>query len=393
MTEHYDVAIVGGAVMGSSTAHFLAENPDFDGRVIVLEKDSSYSRAASSRSTSGFRQQFSSPVNILLSRYSAEFIKSANIMLRVDGQSPGLDIFEHGYLYLGGTDMVDAFVANNEIQRGMGASVRLLDRDELRKVYPWLNVDDVEIGSLGESGEGWFDGYMLMNAFRRSAQHRGVTYLYQEVCSLERQPRGEFGLTLADGTRMTADRVVNCAGTGAPAIATMLGLSVPVSIAKQNVFNFESPLKVDRMPYVFTPDGLFCRPEGGGYIAGTGIETDDTDVDPADMEADCSLFDTEVWPRLAFRVSAFEEARFKGGWAGHYDMSNFDHNPFIGAIDQIPNFYLASGFSGHGIMQSPGVGLSLSELIIYGGYRTLDLSPLGFDRIALGRPMFERIQY
>lgn len=393
MTEHYDVAIIGGAVMGSATAFFLTHNPDFDGRVIVLEKDSSFANAASARSTSGFRQQFSSPVNIRLSRFSAGFIKDANVLLRAGDESPGIDVSENGYLFLGDTRHVNAFVANCKMQNELGAQTRLLDTAELARRFPWLNVDDVAIGSFGESGEGWFDGYLLMTAFRRRARDAGAVYRYQGVNGLERLSDARFALTLADGSRITADRVIDTAGTGAPAIAAMLGIDVPVSIAKQNVFTFESPFQTENMPYIFTPDGLFCRPEGAGYIAGTGIKPGDTNVAPDDLEPDYDLFDAEVWPLLAHRVGAFESVRFKGGWAGHYDMSNFDHNPFIGAIPGVDGFYLASGFSGHGIMQAPGVGTALSELLLYGEYRSIDLSELGFDRIARGDRKVETIQY
>ncbi len=286
-----------------------------------------------------------------------------------------------------------AFERNNAIQRGLGVDVALLDPAELAARFPWLALDDVAIGSLGLSGEGWFDGYLLMHAFRRRARHNGVDYRLAEVVGLEATGDGGFGIALDDGGRVRCGLVVDTAGTSAAKIAAMIGIEVPVRPLKQSVFAFASPWKQDRMPYVFTPDGVFVRPDGSDYIAGIGIEDDAPFEDEPDFEPDHGLFEDPLWPRLAARIAGFENLRLKSAWAGHYDMSLFDHNPFIGAVDGAPNFFLATGFSGHGIMQSPGVGRGLSELIVHGRYTTLDLSDLAFSRIAEGRQLRETIQY
>ena len=144
------------------------------------------------------------------------------------------------------------------------------------------------------------------------------------------------------------------------------------------------------MPYVFTPDRLFFRPEGSSYIAGLGISDHE---EMTDAEVDYGLFEEEVWPKLAFRVSGFEEARLRSAWAGHYDMILFDHNAFVGCVPGLAGFYLANGFSGHGLMHAPGIGRGLCELVVYGEYRTLDLSELSVSRIAAGAPISESIQY
>lgn len=391
--DRYDVVIIGGAVMGSATAFFLSHEQKLDGRILVLEKDNTYENAASSRSTSGFRQQFSTPTNIKLARFSADFIKDANSLLGSPGDEPGIPVTEAGYLYLGPASMVDAFVENHRVQRALGVDVALLDKAALSRRFPWLNVDDVAVGSLGLNGEGWLDGYLLMNAFRRKARNTGVEYRYREVTNLQRMENGQYRISLDDGSAVAAEHVVNTAGTFAPTLARMVGIALPVTAAKQNVFSFESEFRCDGMPYLFTPDGLFCRPEGKGFIAGIGIKEEDNDVALSDMTVDYAMFDEAVWPRLAYRVAAFESVRFKSAWAGHYDMSRFDHNPFIGTVSGVPNFYLASGFSGHGLMQSPGVGRALAELIAHGSYQTLDLSELAFARLQQNAPVHERIQY
>ena len=388
---HHDVVIVGGAVMGSAVAYFLSAEPDFDGSIAVVEKDRSFQFAASSRSTSGFRQQFSTEVNIRLSGWSARFLADAGNHLALDDDRPEIGICERGYLYLGAPDQVATFEANNQLQRALGVDALLLTPAELAARFPWLTVDDVAIGSLGLAGEGWFDGYSLMAAFARKARAAGVEYRFAEVVRID--AARDFTVGLADGSTITAGRVVLCAGTATVALAAQLGIDLPIHAVKQLVFPFSSPFAALDMPYVFAPDGLFCRPDGRDFIAGIGIAAEDENVALDDFDVDHRRFDDAVWPRLARRVQGFEEARPRGGWAGHYDVSLFDHNPFVGAIDAVPGLYLAAGFSGHGMMQSPGIGHAMAELITHGRFRTLDLAELGFDRIAASRPVFEGIQY
>lgn len=302
MTETCDIAIIGGGLMGSATAYFLASNPDFQGRIRVLERDRSYRQSASALSTSGFRQQFSTPVNIRLSQYSIDFIRQADECLSVSGDSPGITPVEAGYLYLGGPESVGAFTENNTLQRALGVDAILLDSAELQKRFPWLNVDDVAIGSLGISGEGWMDGYLFMNAFRRKAQSLGVTYCYEAVASLQVKDGGGYRLGLANGKVLEAQRVVVTAGTHSPQILQMVGVELPVAPVKQTVFTFESPFQTEAAPFIFTPDGLFFRPEGKEYLVGRGIGKQPLPVEHADFSVDYSVFDEFIWPRLAYRV-------------------------------------------------------------------------------------------
>ena len=391
--ERYDAVIIGGGLMGCSTAYFLARNPDFQGRVLVLERDRSYQQSASALSTSGFRHQFSPPVNNKLSQFSIEFIREANQQLALADESPGIEPVEAGYLYLGDVDAVPAFAANNKLQRSLGVDAVLLEPAELRTRLPWLNLEDVAIGSLGLSGEGWMDAYLFMTALGRKAQQLGVSFCYEEVTSLAVSDAGNFTIGLASGKQIEASHVVNTAGTRAPMLARMLGVELPVEAVKQTVYLFDSPFDCGKSPFIFTPDGLFFRREGSGYIAGLGIGRDPKAVSLNDFEVDFDQFVKELWPKLAFRAKPFEELRLRSGWAGHYDKSMFDRNPFIGPVPGVDNFYLASGFSGHGMMQSPGVGCALSELITYGRYRSLNLSELGIERLKSDRTNVERIQY
>lgn len=390
MEDSADVVVIGGAVIGSAAAWALSVNPDFRGRVVVLEKDRSYGRAASSLSTSGVRQQFSSAVNVELSKYTVAFLEEADLHLGTDGEPAGVVFHQNGYLYLGGPEAVDSFEQNNRLQRSLGVDVRLLSKESLGKRFPWLTLDDVEVGSFIGQGEGWLDGYVLMNAFKRRARKGGVEYRYVEAVELLRDDDRIAGVRCSDGTQIAAAHVINAAGAGGREVAGMAGVDLPVRNVKQMVFAFESPFSCRDMPYTFAPDRLFFRPEGGSYVAGLGISDYE---EMTDAEVDYGLFEEAVWPKLAFRISGFEDARLRSAWAGHYDMSLFDHNAFVGTVPGLRGFYLANGFSGHGLMHAPGIGRALSELIVYGAYRTLDLSELSVSRIRAGTPVRENIQY
>ncbi len=392
MRKTADVVVIGGAVMGSAVACALSENRDFSGRVVVLEKDRSYERAASALSTSGVRQQFSSAVNVKLSQYTVEFLKDVDLHLGTADGPSGVVFHENGYLYLGGADAVGAFEENNSLQRSLGVDARLLGRPELARRFPWMTLDDVEVGSFVGPGEGWLDGYVLLGAFKRRARQNGVEYRYVEAVGLERENGRVTGVRCSDGVTLAARHVVNAAGAAGRVVAGMAGLDLPIRNVTQMVFAFESPFRAGDMPYTFTADRLFVRPEGRDYIAGLGIGGDHGNEDGS-LDVDYGMFESEIWPRLAFRVSGFEEARMKGAWAGHYDMNLFDHNAVVGKVPGLDGFYLANGFSGHGLMHSPGIGRGLSELIAYGEYRSLDLSALAYDRIAANRPVRENIQY
>src|ERR1700722_2061596 len=176
MSETFDVIIGGGAVMGSSTAYHLAAHPGFSGRILVVEKDATYQRAASSLSLSSIRQQFSSRINIKVGLYGASFLRRARDVLAVDGVEPDLSFRENGYLYLASQAGAPILAENNVIQRAEGADIVLLDPAALAERFPFLNVDDIAMGAWGRTNEGWFDGYTLMQGFRRKARSLGVVY-------------------------------------------------------------------------------------------------------------------------------------------------------------------------------------------------------------------------
>lgn len=385
-----DVAIIGGAVIGSSVAYHLAMRDDFKGSIAVFEKDPSYQKCASALSAASIRQQFSSAVNIEISLYGIEFLRDIGERLQVDGDKPRIDLMEGGYLFLATPDKRRILEDNHALQQKMKADIGFLDADALKAKFPWLNTEDLSAGCHGLTGEGWFDGYGLMQAFRKKARALGVPYEPYEVVHLEKIIGGSWLMTLANGEQVEAGVVVNAAGaSGGAQLCMEAGFDAPIHTRKRMIFTFECREPVPNLPLLIDPNGTYVRPEGHAFICGSSPDPEN-DPDCFDFDVDYSFFEDHLWPTLARRIPAFEAIKPGAAWAGHYDMNLFDHNAFVGPVPGIEDFYVAVGFSGHGLQQSPAVGRGLAEHIVTGRYETLDLSDLGVDRLVHNRPLIEQ---
>ena len=373
-----DVVVIGGGVMGSSVAYQLKSDPAFSGSVTVIERDPTYATASSALSASSIRQQFSTPLNIHLSRFGIGFLRRAHELLGVD-----LGLKEPGYLFLASPAGEPVLRANHAIQKGEGCAVELLDPAALRSRFPWISDEGVVLASHGIANEGWFDGPALMQAFRRKARELGATYVADEVVSF-----GEGGATLKQGGRLEARTIVLAAGPWSGAVAARSGIALPVEPRRRSVFVFDVREAPGLTPLTIDPSGTWFRPEGRFYIGGT-TPADGNDPAAAPLEVQHDEWDEMVWPVLAGRVPAFEAAKVVNSWAGHYEYNTFDQNGIVGRHPERENLIFATGFSGHGIQQSPAVGRAVAELIVHGSYRTLDLSPFGYERIPARRPIRE----
>jgi FAD-dependent oxidoreductase domain-containing protein 1 len=383
------VLIIGGGVIGSAIASFVLRDRAFAGRVTVIERDPSYARASSALSASSIRQQFTTPANIALSRFGIQFLREIGDRLQVDGERPDVGLVEPGYLYLATPDRASGLARNHALQRAQGVDVALLDPAAMASRFPWLTVGDLACGVLGLTGEGWFDGYSVMQAFRRHARALGARYLHAEAVGFDVRSDSVRAVLLSDGTRIEGDEFVNAAGPWAATIANWLDIALPVRARRRCVFAFACPTPLPRCPLVIDPSGLWFRPEGEQrFICGIS-PPEGNDPDDAPLDVDHHLFDEVLWPSLAHRVPAFEAVRVTGAWAGYYEYNTFDQNAIVGRHPQFGNFVFANGFSGHGMQQAPGVGRGVAELLVHGGYRTLDLSPFAFERIAAERPLVE----
>lgn len=386
------VVIIGGGAVGSATAHFLKTLAP-DCTVTVIERDPSYAQASSALSASSIRQQFSSAINIELSRFGLRFLCEFGQRLAVDGQAPVIDFCEGGYLYLATPAGQAVLRENHGLQRTLGADVALLEPAALRQRFDWLNTDGIALGSLGLSGEGWFDGYTLLQALRRKAISQGARYLAAEAAGLDSHAsdgvRRVHAVRLADGQALACTHVVNAAGCWARAVADWVGIELPVVGKARTVFCVRCPTALPGCPLLIDPSGIWLRPEGQSFLIGfTPPAAQDADFAP--LEPDHDAFERLIWPTLAERIPAFEALRVQSAWAGYYEMNEFDHNAIVGLHPACDNLYFANGFSGHGLQHSPAAGRGLAELILTGAWRSINLDPLGFSRIIDGRPLVEK---
>ena len=388
MREQFDVVIVGGAIVGSAVAYFLAQCTDFVGRVLVVERDMSFRDCATTRSLASIRHQFSTPENVQMSMFGTSFLREAAQLLEVDGVGPDVAFRESGYLFLATAQGQAVLGSNHEVQRAVGAQVQLLSPVQLGLRFPWLNHQDLAAGSLGLAGEGWLDAHALMHGLRRKAVALGVQVVQAEVVDVVVLHGRVQAVVLSDGRQVNCAWLFNAAGTGATALAAMAGLALPVQARKRCVFHFTSPAQLPRCPLVIDPTGLYFRPEGDGFLCGVA-PGEHEDPESRDFEVPLGWFEDRLWPALAHRVPGFEAARLRSAWAGHYDVNLLDHNAILGPHPALPNLLFANGFSGHGVQQAPAVGRALAEWVVWGGFRTLDLSALGWQRVLENRPLRE----
>ncbi len=385
--DHIDVAIVGGGIVGSSTAYFL-KKLGHKGRIAIFEQDPTFKQSCTALSWGGIRQQFSTPENIRLSQFGLQFIRNLKTEF---GPEAEISFREQGYLVMATEAGVPVLEENLALQQSMGADTILMRNNELAMRFPHINFEGIAAATFGSRNEGWFDPYSLMNIVRKAAIAKGVEFIPAKVTAIE--SGGEVrNITLATGEKFTVSHLVNAAGTGAGAIAAMAGIDLPVSAAKRYVFVVDCPDAPDSLrkgPLTFDVTGEYFRPEGRNFIWGF-TPTDDEDPKVKDWEMDDSWFESRVWPQLAMRVPAFETVKQVGSWVGHYDYNWFDQNGIIGQHPAMKNFYFANGYSGHGIQQGPASGNAIAELICYGEYRAIDLKRMGYERLQRNEPLFEK---
>ncbi len=387
----YDVVIIGGAMMGSSVAWWLSHSPDFQGRILVVERDPTYAQCSTAHTNSCIRQQFSEALNVRISQFTAEFIKNLRANMGGDLRVDDLSIQEFGYLYLADSEpKANALRAAQVMQNGLGARTRIMTKHDLARDFPFYQLDDILLGSHGTRDEGYWDGGALFDWFRRTAVAAGVEYVNAEVTGIEATQAQVTSVALSSGRTLSCGHLVNAAGPRANHVAQLAGLDIPVEPRKRFtwVVKAEHPLDHE-LPLTIDPSGVHIRQDGPEtYMIGARPGPDPA-VDPADFHMDHSLWETHVWPIVATRIPQFEALRIVTEWAGHYAYNTLDQNAILGPHSEVRNFYFINGFSGHGLQQAPAMGRGLAELITTGRFQTLDLSPFGYDRIAAHRPFGE----
>uniref|UniRef100_A0A182X2Y4 FAD dependent oxidoreductase domain-containing protein n=1 Tax=Anopheles quadriannulatus TaxID=34691 RepID=A0A182X2Y4_ANOQN len=415
--SHCDVLVIGGGGVGSSIAYWLKKRARQGLNVVVLEKDATYAQASTCLSVGGLRQQFSIVENIQMSLYGADFMRNSRDYL---GDDVDLNFTPHGYLLLASEAGAEQLEQNSKLQCALGAKNELLTAKRLKERFPWMNTEGIALGCHGLEKEGWFDPWALLSGFRKRAIEYGAHYVEGEMVGFGfRQQPDILAEGIEEGSYEGIDRAfvkmkdgemreikfaiaIIAAGAQSGAIAKMarigtgkgmLSIPLPVEPRKRYVYVFQcendqgpginTPLTIDPSGTYFRRDGL-----GGNYLGGKSpLPEEEPPVD--NLDVDHTFFDKTVWPNLAQMVPAFEAIKVKNAWAGYYEFNTFDENGIVGPHPYYNNLYIATGFSGHGIQQTPAVGRAVSEMIIDGGFRTVDLTRFGFDRIIVDQPMYE----
>lgn len=382
----YDVVIIGGALFGGSTAyHLLSRDPSL--RVCVVERDPTYEASPSALSMAGIRLLFSQPENLLMSRYGHEFYSDFGALTKVGDDEIPLHFWKQGYLFVANTpEQARDMEANFRYQTDMGVEAELLSPAEIPRRFPSMSDDEAALAVFSPH-DGWIDPYGALTGFRRKVISLGGVYLHGEVVGLEREGGRIGDVVLADGRRLRGEWVINTAGVQAAEVAAMAGMPLPVVPLPRTQFYFEIPGKLEPMPLTRDQSRAGFRPEGVGYMTGL---TDFSRAGEFVTEPDHDAFLDKVWPALASRVPAFETLKVKAAYATHYALNSLDGNLILGGWPGgATNFLVAAGCSGHGLQHAPAIGRALSELILDGGLRTLDLSRLGYQRVIDDAPYRE----
>lgn len=392
--KNYDVIIVGGAIMGASAAWFLSDNEDFNGSALIVERDPTYENASTMHTNSCMRQQFSTALNVHISQFAADFVKNIRDYMGGDDRIPQLSIRNFGYMYLADNeDFADVLRGSQEVQLNAGAATQLLSAAQIKSKYPFYNVDDIVLGSINLVDEGYWDGTAVFDAWRRQSRERGMEYISNEVVAMTKNAKGTRveSVTLKSGEVIGCGKLLNASGPRAARTAEMAGIALPVEPRKRYSWIFAAETALDQdLPLTIDPSGVHVRENGGGtYQCGAHSHIDPA-VDYDDFVMDFDMWDNHVWPILAARIPQFEAIKVQSEWAGHYAYNTFDHNAILGPHDEVSNFYFINGFSGHGLQQSPAMGRAAAEMLTYGEYRSLDMSPFNFSRIPNNTPIIEK---
>ncbi len=379
-----NVVVIGGAVMGSSVAWWLSEmNPALE--ILVVEQDPSFARASTALSVASIRQQFTTAVNVEISRFGIGFIRDFKRRLGLD-----LGLKENGYLFLAQTaEGAQTLAEVAAMQRTHGAATEVWDPAAIQARFPWLNVEDLTAGTFGARDEGWFDNMGLLAGFRSGAKAKGVRFVTDRVTGIRVTNGRVVGVTLEKAGKVDCDTAVNAAGTRAAEVCRMAGLDLAVEPRKRTVFVIDAPNARHPDAPLLVDAGFYLRPEQAHWITAT-VPHQDGPCAADDFEPDLHLFEEVIWEQLYARAPGFDAVKVVRHWVGHYAYNTLDQNAILGPHPEIANLFLMNGFSGHGLQQSPAVGRGIAEHILTGAWQTIDLSDLSVQRMVDGKAFLER---
>lgn len=382
VTSTADVVIIGGGIIGASIAYHLRQD-GLSGRVLVIENDTTYARAATPLSMGGVRQQYSFPQNIALARYGVQFYSQFDDLMAGAWGRPQAHFQQRGYLFLMHASNQEALRQRYEIQRQHGVEVELLTPQAIHELVPHLCLDDVLGGVFGHR-DGYLNPRGALQGFVERSRELGCTWLQDEVLGFTPETTGATVQTRYSGT-ITTPVLLITAGAWSRQLAALAAIDLPVlPVRRQACYvtlprppGYKLPMIFDRIHDIsFRHDT-----ETDNHVLMT--RTVRHEPSGFNFDWDVETFATHMAPRLRHYLPTCGEPQLQRGWAGHYAVTP-DENPILGAHPAYPQIYMATGFSGHGLMLAPAAGKALAELIRLGQAETLDIQPYGLERFATG---------
>ena len=389
--KKFDVIIIGGGIMGSSTAyHLMMADPSL--KVLVIEKDLGYEKASTTLSMVNARIQFSLKENVQISQYAFKILENFEDDMAVDGVKPAIFYRREGNLFLHDKKMKPAAQKAFHMQKDLGCAIEWWSLEKIRQKYPiYENLEGIVGGTFGPE-DGHFDAYAVLMGYKAKAKSKGAQFLQDDVVELLTTGKKDQTMAAIQGVKTIlgetffSSHVVNCTGAWAARLVKTIGIELPVNPVKRQVFAVIPKFKPDGpLPLTVLPSGFYFRTETGGLLLlGKSMEEDPTGFDFTWEEDRFEL----LWGELYDFAPVFESLKLIKGWAGLYAVNTLDANAILGEWPELKGFYLANGFSGHGLQQGPAVGRYMTELILK-KKPVLDLSIFSPERVFLKKPIFE----
>jgi FAD-dependent oxidoreductase domain-containing protein 1 len=382
MAQTADVVLIGGGIIGASIAYHLRQD-GFAGRILVIERDTTYARAATPMSLGGVRQLYGVPCNIRLARYSLEFYEHFDEVMSGGWGRAQAHFHQRGYLLLLDDQNRDAWFRRYEVQRQLGVEVEVLPPGQVHELFPHLYMGDVSY-ALFSQRDGYVNPRGALQGFVERSRELNCTWLQDEVIGFA----PASGQTFNVQTRMSGDistpAVVIVSGAWAQHVAGLAGISLPVQPVRRqacyvtlaNPPGYKLPMVIDRSNVHFRHDT-----ETDNHLLVSYIIRDEP---PGfNFDWDSAQFEAHILPTLRRRLPACGDIQLQRGWAGHYAVTP-DENFILGQHSELPGLFMATGCSGHGVMLAPAIGKVLSEAIRLRRYETLDATPYRLGRFATG---------
>ena len=388
--KNYDVVFIGGSVMACSTAYTLLNHkPDM--KILMIEKDPTYKYAATPLALGGIRQQFSERTNIRMAKSSVEtFENFGELMETKTFGKPNIDLRQGGYLFLVAENNWAQAQENAAVQKDEGVDIRLLTVSDLQTMLPETDLTGIVGGTICPR-EGVLDPASVLTGYLHKVKEMGVEIVNDEVVGIKMEGDKITGVTCKSGEEYSAGAYVNAAGPWAKFVGEMVGVDIPVEPLAHDLYVAKMPMSANvGHAYTTLPTTTWWYRE---HAEGDTLLCGKTKLDfefGFNYNPDVPYFEAEIWPDLADRMEALDNLKLMKYWRGCYEYNHIDYNAIIGQHPDIPNFYLINGFSGHGMMQAPAAGRGLAEYILYGEYRTIDLSPMNIRRFRENKLIVEK---